>query len=119
MKGNFDDVINPVGRVSADAFDDFVGGEAARANNVVSARSKRNYHIAFGANRCDHKGSGVSSDADGALSNGPSPTLHKDGAPVNGARYMYSAMSSDTGDAQARPLLERDTIREGNRLFSR
>ncbi len=111
-------MIDSIGRISKDAFHDLVRRQATCNDYLMSTRPPCGCHIAFGAHRTDHKHSCVPGEGDGALPNGPSSTLHKHSVPVHQAGDVYSAMRSDAGDSQARPLLERDPIPQGDRLFS-
>src|SRR5438128_7813680 len=86
---------------------------------MVRARPLRHSLVAFFADGCDRDRSCMPGEPDGALAHSPSSTLHEHRAPIHGSSYVYGVMSGDAWDTQARPLFERDTIREVNRLFSR
>ena len=86
---------------------------------MVGTGSPRDSHITFEAYGRNHQGSRMTSETDGALADSTCTSLHEDDAAINLAGDVNGAMSRDAGDAQARAVLERDVVRQRDRLFGR
>lgn len=119
VEGDFDDLIHAVGGAFPHAFDSLFGGDAIASDNLVRTRSECDLLVAFRADRRNHLCSCVPRNCDGALPHSSGSTLYRYDPPSYRTGYVHCSMSRDSRDAQARALIEGDTVRQVNRLARR
>jgi len=102
-----------------DMFDHFVAGKQMGANNLVRARLLRQECIMVRSHCRNYMGFGMSGKGDGAQANSPRPTLHKHRASSDWPCHMYSAMGSNTWNAETCTLLKGNLRRKRHCLLRR
>ncbi len=92
VKGDLDDVVHAIGCERADAFNHFVNRKPIGPHDVIRTRLRHEQFIAFRTYGCDHGGSRMLGERDGAQTDSAGCALHEHDSPVDRPSYMYCAM---------------------------